>query len=201
MYVYRIAFLCIFSVERDFLVDAELEEMGSLGECSSNSSNSSMGSTGAKVTVSCKFVETRNSPLPTCSSSIHRYHYLKSLKPVESEWQWCQVWKETENGSAWLLTLHGSLFVSCCQKCHVPRCAGHISASLPLCKVRTWTRAVRRRHVTGIFACDYLLVPLHHEATPKGRFPMVEGRLDENVKTWNMQQVDAIQPRRSTIGL
>lgn len=30
-------------------------------------------------------------------------------------------------------------------------------------RVRTWTRAVRRRHVTGIFACDYLLVPLHHE--------------------------------------
>ena len=87
MYMYRIAFLCIFSVERDFLVDTELAEMGSLGECSSNSSNTSMGSMGAKVPVSCKFVETRNSPLPTCSSSIHQYHYLKSLKPVESGWQ------------------------------------------------------------------------------------------------------------------
>ena len=63
MYMYRIAFLCIFSVERDFLVDTELAEMGSLGECSSNSSNTSMGSMGAKVPVSCKFVETRNSPL------------------------------------------------------------------------------------------------------------------------------------------
>ncbi|CAE6972285.1 SENP7 [Symbiodinium natans] len=31
-------------------------------------------------------------------------------------------------------------------------------------RVRTWTRGVRRRHPTGIFACDYLLLPLHHEA-------------------------------------
>ncbi|CAJ1435520.1 unnamed protein product, partial [Effrenium voratum] len=31
-------------------------------------------------------------------------------------------------------------------------------------RVKTWTRAVRRRFLTGIFACDYLLLPLHHEA-------------------------------------
>ena len=72
MYMYRIAFLCIFSVERDFLVDTELAEMGSLGECSSNSS---MGSMGAKVPVSCKFVETRNSPL----TDLFEQHSLISL--------------------------------------------------------------------------------------------------------------------------
>ncbi|CAE7949248.1 Senp7 [Symbiodinium sp. KB8] len=31
-------------------------------------------------------------------------------------------------------------------------------------RVRTWTRSVRRRHPAGIFACDYLFLPLHHEA-------------------------------------
>lgn len=31
-------------------------------------------------------------------------------------------------------------------------------------RVRTWTRGVRRRHPAGIFDCDYLFLPLHHEA-------------------------------------
>ena len=55
-----------------------------------------------------------------------------------------------------------------------------------LCEVRTWTRAVRRRHVTGIFSCDYLLVPLHHEAVSAWMNPHLRRGL--LFKSWQLAE-------------